>query len=211
MIWLQLWWSKLKDWWPRSGRVGYCSCREPESLSAPSLQSIKQKANVAAWTEICRALRCAVMESSAMHIDQCCIVRSERALYRCLQCAAWAIYCPACFDTAHSKVNLFHTSEVWKVGHIHIIKFWLLYSYYCWFNNANRMVPVTIQNRMIDVWTPHCIQEQNSTLHLCVVNVNHWLWPWYKIEFGLHLIDIPNWHLFSSFWTGQNHFSWSVK
>lgn len=88
-------------------------------LSAdPSLHSIKQKASVAAWTEIRRALRCAAIESSAMRTCQCCIICSERASYRCLQCAAWAFYCPACFYTAHSKVNLFHTGEVWTVGHV---------------------------------------------------------------------------------------------
>ena len=69
----------------------------------------------AAWGQARSALLKAVVESNAMPEDQCCISCSYSVTYRCVQCASWAYYCHQCFSDAHSRINLFHTGEVWEV------------------------------------------------------------------------------------------------
>lgn len=81
----------------------------------PSLHTIKQKANVAAWDNVRANLRCVAVECSAMPIDQECILCPSPAEYRCIECAAWAYFCSQCFGEVHLKVGIFHTGEVWQV------------------------------------------------------------------------------------------------
>ena len=80
-----------------------------------SLHAIKQKAATAAWTQVRPALLKAAVECSAMPVAQCCILCLESASYRCIQCAPWAYFCQNCFGEVHSKINFFHTGEVWEV------------------------------------------------------------------------------------------------
>ena len=69
----------------------------------------------------------AAVEENAMPAGQCCIYCPECATHCCTQCAPWAYYYDQCFDEAHSKINLFHTGEVWEVGLLLIAK--LYHSY----------------------------------------------------------------------------------
>ena len=84
-------------------------------IPEPSLHEIKQKASVTAWCAIRATLRHVAVECNGMPIGQTCIICSAEANYRCVECAAWANYCPHCFSDAHSKVGIFHTGEVWEV------------------------------------------------------------------------------------------------
>ena len=80
-----------------------------------SLHAIKQKAATAAWIQVRPALLKAAVECSAMPVTQCCILCLQSASYRCIQCAPWAYFCQNCFSEVHSKINFFHTGEVWEV------------------------------------------------------------------------------------------------
>ena len=83
--------------------------------SEPSLYEITRKAMTEVWKEIRPSLLKATVESSAMHPDQLCMLCNASAFYRCLQSAPWAYYCSECFKDAHSRINLFHTGDVWEV------------------------------------------------------------------------------------------------
>ena len=80
-----------------------------------SLHAIKQKAATEAWSHVRSAPLKAAVESCAMPADQHCINCSDYATHRCLQCAPCAYYCYECFVVAHSRVNFFHTGEMWEV------------------------------------------------------------------------------------------------
>lgn len=100
------------------GAFGVNDISESEDFQAvpePSLHAIKQKSTVLAWEGVRAALRTAAVQCSAMPIGQECILCSELAEYRCLECAAWAFYCSECFGNVHSKVGIFHTGEIWQV------------------------------------------------------------------------------------------------
>ena len=86
-----------------------------DESGAVSLHAIKQKAATEAWSHVRSALLKAAVESSAMPADQCCINCYDSATHRCLQCGPLAYYCYECFVAAHSRVNFFHTGEIWKV------------------------------------------------------------------------------------------------
>lgn len=85
------------------------------TLDEPSLHKISQEASVASWNKIRPAILRAAIESSAMPPnEQCCMCTAE-AEYRCLQCSSTSYFCRGCFCELHSKINLFHTGEVWEV------------------------------------------------------------------------------------------------
>lgn len=92
------------------------SFQEGEDNPGPSLHEIKQKSSVTAWDGIRDMLRHVAIESSGMPFEQTCITCSAEAKYRCVECAAWAYYCPQCFDDAHSNTGIYHTGEVWEVS-----------------------------------------------------------------------------------------------
>ena len=89
---------------------------EREATPSVSLHAIKQKASVAAWDQMRDVLLRTAIESSALPIDQKCILCTEPAIYRCTQCGAWAYYCKSCYSQAHSMTNIFHVGEVWEVS-----------------------------------------------------------------------------------------------
>ena len=80
-----------------------------------SLHAIKQKANVEAWDKVRTTLRRAAVESSALPINQSCMMCSDPATHRCTHCGASAYYCASCFSQAHTLTNVFHVGEIWKV------------------------------------------------------------------------------------------------
>ena len=93
-----------------------------ESISAdvplclPSLHEIKQKANVKAWETLRSSLLSTVTECSAMPQDQSCTLCSvAEATFRCLQCGPCVFYCSSCLHEWHSRSNVFHMAEEWKV------------------------------------------------------------------------------------------------
>ena len=55
------------------------------------------------------------VESSAMPVDQTCLLCSELAVFRCQECGSSIYYCYQCFSKQHEKVNIFYTAEKWKV------------------------------------------------------------------------------------------------
>ena len=77
-----------------------------------SLHAVKQKASSSAWANIRQGLLKAAVESSAMPVNQSCVMCPEEAIYRCIQCSSCAYYCHGCFGRVHAKVNIFHTGEV---------------------------------------------------------------------------------------------------
>ena len=96
-----------------------------EGNNTVSLHAIKQRTATEAWEHVCSTMLKAVVESNTMPADQCCINCSNCAIICCVQCAPWAFYCQKCFGVAHSRINIFHTGQVWEVLKTH--KFWLLY------------------------------------------------------------------------------------
>lgn len=84
-------------------------------MQGPSLHTIKEKAVTAAWSKVRPALLKSAVECNAMPTTQRCILCPANATYRCIQCAPWAYFCPSCFGEAHSRTNIFHIGEVWKV------------------------------------------------------------------------------------------------
>ena len=91
----------------------------PEDIST---HAIKQKAATAAWEKIRPTLLTVAVENSAMPSEQNCInCAISHATCRCVRCGPWVYYCHDCYVLAHSKVNLFHTGEVWEVR-VQIIK-----------------------------------------------------------------------------------------
>ena len=90
-------------------------CSQPPT-SLPSLHEVKQTANAVAWGKIRQDLLQAVTESNAMPIGQLCVICSDIAQYRCVRCGPVVYYCPQCFGNLHSKLNMFHTAEVWDVS-----------------------------------------------------------------------------------------------
>ena len=89
---------------------------ESEAGHSVSLHAIKQKASVAAWDQVRVILQRTAIESSALPIDQGCILCTDPATHRCTQCGAWAYYCSNCYSQAHSVTNFFHVGEVWEVS-----------------------------------------------------------------------------------------------
>ena len=88
----------------------------PYNDPGPTLHEIKQKANVAAWSKIRQHMRRAIVECSGMPpLHTCVLCTTDEAIYRCLQCSAWAFYCADCFGKTHSDHNIFHVGEVWQV------------------------------------------------------------------------------------------------
>ena len=90
-------------------------CEGKNTQPNVSLHAIKQRAATEAWEHVRSTMLKAVVESNAMPADQCCINCSNCATIRCAQCAPWAFYCQKCFAAAHSRINIFHTGQVWEV------------------------------------------------------------------------------------------------
>ena len=82
----------------------------------PSLHAIKQAANAEAWKAIRSDLLKAATESFAMPLEQCCLLCSDAAQYRCIQCGPNCYYCSQCLGYSHCKTNLFHIPEEWVVS-----------------------------------------------------------------------------------------------
>lgn len=82
----------------------------------PSLHAIKQAANVKSWEKIRSSLLWVVTESQSMPVDQHCVFCPTLAKYRCLECGPIAYFCSECLGEYHSKINIFHTPEVWDVS-----------------------------------------------------------------------------------------------
>ena len=130
-----------------------------------SLHAIKQKAATEAWSHVRSALLRAAVESSAMPADQHCINCSDHATHRCLQCAPCAYYCKECFKAAHSRINLFHTGEIWEVCRILQIYFTCLLLLF----QDGMYKPVTCSDRVIDVRAKH-VCSSDTSIRLCCLD-----------------------------------------
>ena len=47
--------------------------------------------------------------------EQCYVCLKEVATMRCLQCSSRLYYCSTCFNSLHSRTDIFHQAEVWEV------------------------------------------------------------------------------------------------
>ena len=96
-----------------------------------SLHAIKQAANAEAWKAIRSDLLKAATESFAMPLEQSCLLCSDTARYRCIQCGPNCYYCSQCLGYSHCKTNIFHIPEEWVVSddtvHIYHVMFTELY------------------------------------------------------------------------------------
>ena len=132
-----------------------------------SLHAIKQEAATAAWTQVRPALLKAAVECSAMPAAQCCILCLESASYRCIQCAPWAYFCQNCFSEVHSKINFFHTGEVWEVCAIgfHLCTLLFILVLFC---QDGVYKPVVVSGRVVDVRLQHECSSSSSIPLTCL-------------------------------------------
>ena len=80
-----------------------------------SLHEVLQRASVDSWNKIRSNLLSCCLEAYAMPNNQQCVICTELATHRCVQCGPCSYFCSACFNEAHSKRNLFHSGEIWEV------------------------------------------------------------------------------------------------
>ena len=132
----------------------------------PSLHEIREKASTEAWDSIRTALRDVAVECNSMPSGQKCILCSTLAEYRCIECAAWAFYCPECCGNAHQSVGIFHTGEIWQVRDYGLSPVCHLI-----FLKDGMYKPVVIQRRTIDVRQPHDC-DSSTTVTLCCIDSN---------------------------------------
>ena len=132
-----------------------------------SLHAIKQKAATAAWTHVRPALLKAAVECSAMPVAQCCILCLESASYRCIQCAPWAYFCQNCFSEVHSKINFFHTGEVWEVCALAFHLCTLLFILVLFYQDGVYK-PVVVSGRVVDVRLQHECSSFSSIPLTCL-------------------------------------------
>lgn len=130
-----------------------------------SLHAIKQKAATEAWNHVRSALLKAAVESSAMPAGQHCINCSDHATHRCLQCAPCAYYCYECFVAAHSRINFFHTGEIWEV--FRALQIIYLFTVIVYQDGAYK--PVTCSDRVIDVRVKH-VCSSDTSIRLCCLD-----------------------------------------
>ena len=82
----------------------------------PSLHQIHHKQSVQAWRNMRQELLKISIETEAMpENEQCYVCLKEVATMRCLQCSSRLYHCSTCFNSLHSRTNIFHRAEVWEV------------------------------------------------------------------------------------------------
>lgn len=91
-----------------------------ETLSSeqlPSLHSVKQKANVAAWQSTRASLLNLSTEMNSLRADQMCtLCNCDKARFHCSQCGPLTYFCSSCLDFYHTKTGVFHSPEEFKVS-----------------------------------------------------------------------------------------------
>ena len=56
------------------------------------------------------------IETEAMpENEQCYVCLKEVATMRCLQYSSRLYHCSTCFNSLHSRTNIFHRAEVWEI------------------------------------------------------------------------------------------------
>ena len=103
---------------------------DTESGLLPSLHEIKQKASVTGWSTLRSALLSAITENSSIPQNQVCALCPAVATFRCVQCGPCVYYCDHCLRDWHSRTNIFHLPEEWKVIHsIHIAAAFIMHAW----------------------------------------------------------------------------------
>lgn len=83
----------------------------------PSLHSVKQKANVAAWNNARSSLLRVCIELNCLPRDQVCtLCKTHPASIRCRQCGPYTYYCSICLEQCHSVATILHSPEEYKVS-----------------------------------------------------------------------------------------------
>ena len=86
----------------------------PENL--PTLHEVTQKRAVESWNKIRWDMLQIAIESEALPEDQPCgVCSANKATHRCLECGPRIFFCLQCYEAAHSRANIFHIGEMWKV------------------------------------------------------------------------------------------------
>lgn len=92
---------------------------EHETISLeqlPSLHSIRQKANVAAWLSTRSFLINVCSEMNSLRADQLCsLCDTNKAMFRCIQCGPLTYFCSLCLHSYHLKTSVLHSPEEFKV------------------------------------------------------------------------------------------------
>ena len=99
-----------EDW---EGEVDSKEDREYTDL--PSLHEIKRKSNVVAWDSVRSSLRSVVVETNALPLNSVCSFCQSFASIRCMSCGSGVFFCIDCLKASHTKRNVFHCPEEWKV------------------------------------------------------------------------------------------------
>ena len=98
--------------------IMYNPASDPEfdlSSNEPTDHQLDSQASVRGWEKLRMGMLQNAVESSAMPVDQTCLLCSVLAVFRCQECGSSVYYCYQCFSKQHEKVNIFHTAEKWKV------------------------------------------------------------------------------------------------
>ena len=90
-------------------------------LLEPSHYEIETKSSIKHWTEIRKKLLTAHTEGSCMPEQSACTMCDKMAEVRCQRCGPYTFYCESCFLLHHSRINIFHVAEKWKVSNINQI------------------------------------------------------------------------------------------
>ena len=85
------------------------------SPNEPTDHQLHSQASVRGWEKLRMSMLLSAVESSAMPVDQTCLLCSKLAVFRCQECGPLIYYCYECFSKQHEKVNFFHIAEKWEV------------------------------------------------------------------------------------------------
>ena len=85
------------------------------ALNEPTCYEVETKASIAGWESIRKMVQVTVTEMEALPLLEICLRCPAPATMRCQQCGSRSYYCQPCFLHNHTKVNIFHVAEIWKV------------------------------------------------------------------------------------------------
>ena len=85
------------------------------ALNEPICYEVETKASIAGWESIRKMVQVTVTEMEALPLLEICLRCPAPATMRCQQCVSRSYYCQPCFLHNHTKVNIFHVAEIWKV------------------------------------------------------------------------------------------------
>ena len=77
----------------------------------------RQQKSTSAWMGVRKLLHRAKIESSVPSVNGACVVCNSPAVIVCYDCGSEGRYCESCTESVHSRQNIFHKPQIWKVLH----------------------------------------------------------------------------------------------